>query len=133
MTGICDLGVLLRDMRPELSEKKYVFCTLPIDAFKALADCTPLCVVHEPEGVSLIMEETTAMATGLSYDGTYRKITLQVQSSLQAVGLTAAVSGALADQGISANVVAAYYHDYIFVEMETADQALDVLNRLSLA
>ena len=47
-----------------------------------------------------------------------------MHSALEAVGLTAAVSAALTRHGISANVVAAYYHDHIFVPAEDAERAL---------
>ena len=57
-------------------------------------------------------------------------IVLTVHSSLNAVGLTAAVAGALAAAGISANVVAAHYHDHIFVPSERAVDALAVLEQL---
>jgi hypothetical protein len=43
------------------------------------------------------------------------------------VGLTAAVSAKLATKGISANVIAAYYHDHIFVQSTKAEIALSAL------
>ena len=58
----------------------------------------------------------------------FQPITLSVHSSLEAVGLTAAVSCALAREGISANVVAAY--DHIFVPVANANQALSCLLKL---
>ena len=54
-----------------------------------------------------------------------------MHSSLQAVGLTAAVADALADAGIACNAVAAYYHDHLFVPLDRADEASDILRRLS--
>jgi hypothetical protein len=57
-------------------------------------------------------------------------ITLRVHSSLAAVGLTAAVAAALSDHGISANVVAAYCHDHIFVPADRAEEALAALRSL---
>ena len=54
-----------------------------------------------------------------------------IHSSLEAVGLTAAVSTKLATKGISANVIAAYYHDHIFVSAEKAELALLALKELS--
>ena len=59
----------------------------------------------------------------LAYKGKFKQITLTVHSSLDAVGLTAAVATKVASYGISANVVAAYYHDHIFVQTEKADSA----------
>ncbi|WP_238326176.1 ACT domain-containing protein [Marinomonas sp. S3726] len=52
---------------------------------------------------------------------------MTVHSSLDAVGLTAAVATKLAEHDISANVIAAYYHDHIFVQKEKADAALQAL------
>jgi len=67
----------------------------------------------------------------LSYDAVFNKITLEVHSSLEAVGLTAAISTALTKHNISANIVAAYYHDHIFVPKKKAKVALKVLKQLS--
>ena len=63
----------------------------------------------------------------LAYESKFKQITLTVHSSLDAVGLTAAVATKLSSYGISANVVAAYYHHHIFVQSEKADEALLVL------
>jgi hypothetical protein len=63
----------------------------------------------------------------LAYESKFKQITLTVHSSLDAVGLTAAVATKLSSYGISANVVAAYYHDHIFVQSEKADEALSAL------
>ena len=48
-----------------------------------------------------------------------RRIELRVHSALEAVGLTAAVSGALADAGLTANVVAGAHHDHLLVAADT--------------
>jgi uncharacterized protein len=58
-------------------------------------------------------------------------ITLTIHSSLEAVGLTAAVSQELTNAGISCNVVAAYYHDHLFVAIEDAERAIEVLTAMS--
>jgi hypothetical protein len=58
-------------------------------------------------------------------------ISLTIHSSLAAVGLTAAIASALAEQGISANVVAAYFHDHLFVPWEQRLQAMAVLSALA--
>nr|WP_275889019.1 ACT domain-containing protein [Desulforhopalus vacuolatus] len=64
----------------------------------------------------------------MKYEGVFKGITLTVHSSLEAVGLTAAISSKLAEKGISANVIAAYYHDHIFVQTEKAEMAMEALN-----
>ncbi|MCH8264724.1 MAG: ACT domain-containing protein, partial [Proteobacteria bacterium] len=81
--------------------------------------------------LSLILEQEVADRGGLSYASVFRAITLTVHSSLDAIGLTAAVAGKLAEHGISANVVAASYHDHIFVPRDKAEQALKLLAALS--
>jgi hypothetical protein len=58
-------------------------------------------------------------------------ISLDVHSSLEAVGLTAAFATALGNEGISANVIAAYYHDHIFVPTADAERAVAALKALS--
>ena len=68
---------------------------------------------------------------GLQFEGSFCQITLNVHSSLEAVGLTAAVSAKLSAQGISANVIAAYYHDHIFVQSAKAEMALLALQEFS--
>jgi hypothetical protein len=54
-----------------------------------------------------------------------------VHSSLQAVGLTAAVSTRLAEVGISANIIAASCHDHILVPIEKVEIAMTSLLELS--
>ena len=47
------------------------------------------------------------------------------------MGLTAAVSTALAGAAISCNVLAGFHHDHLFVPADRADEALDVLLALT--
>ena len=54
-------------------------------------------------------------------------LTLTVPSSLEAVGLTAAVSAALARAGIPCNVLAGVRHDHLLVPVARADDAIRVL------
>lgn len=127
MTGITDLAVLLRDMQPALRGGEYVYCTLPRDDARDLAGLHPLGTFLEDEGLTLILDRATADREGLSCSAPMRCITLTVHSALEAVGLTAAVSAALTRHGISANVVAAFYHDHIFVPAADADRAMVAL------
>lgn len=126
MTAITDLDTLLRSMSPQLIECSYVFCSVP----GRLADylvLDPIAIFRETEGLTLVLEHTQAVAAGFAFEGRFRLITLTVHSSLAAVGLTAAVASKLATHGISANVIAAYYHDHIFVQDDKAELAMAVL------
>lgn len=130
MSGITDINELLGSMQPELADQVFVFCTVKgrLDQYVALE---PIATFIEQEGLTLVLTKDKADKANLAYEGLFRKITLTVHSSLDAVGLTAAVSTKLASKGISANVIAAYYHDHIFVSNDKADQALVALRELS--
>ena len=80
--------------------------------------------------MTFILNQKDAINKGIDYQSVYRLITLNIHSSLDAVGLTAAFSAKLAEKNISANVVAAYYHDHIFVPKERAEQALNAILEL---
>jgi hypothetical protein len=90
----------------------------------------PVATFAEAAGLTLVLSAATADSAGMHYDEQFRQITLTVHSSLQAVGLTAAVSTKLTEKGISANVIAAYYHDHIFVPVAQAEQALLALQEM---
>ena len=126
MAGITDLNTLLASLEPVLQPGEFVFCTVHGD-LADFTDLEPVASFLEPEALSLVISRSAADTAGLAYDASFRQITLSVHSSLEAVGLTAAVAGRLAEHGISANVVAAYYHDHVFVPAERAEEALAVL------
>ncbi|WP_310723864.1 ACT domain-containing protein [Streptomyces sp. N2A] len=128
MTGERDLPTLLSGMRPELNEGRYVFTTVRGAIPAGLA---PVVTVAEPEGLTLVLRQEEADRTNLPYDYVAGWITLRVHSALDAVGLTAAVATALADAGLSCNVVAGFHHDHLFVPHEAADEALRRLGELA--
>ena len=132
MSGITDLQTLIGSMEPVLKPDEYVFTTLYDIDWRQIADLQPISVFKEDEGISLVIDRKTADEYDIPYDSVFRLISLHVHSSLDAVGLTAAFSGALGKAGISANVIAAYYHDHIFVPADKADQAVKVLEQLSI-
>jgi uncharacterized protein len=130
MSGETDLARLLTAMNPILREGEYVYCTVEGDA-ASWASLEPIGTFREAEGLTLILERSRADAAGLTYGPALRLVTLSVHSALEAVGLTAAVSAALTREGISANVVAAFYHDHIFVPAADAERAVEALRALS--
>jgi uncharacterized protein len=128
VTGETDLQTLLSGMRPELNPGRYVFTMAEGGVPSGV---TPVVTVAEQEGLTLVVPQADADAAGMAYDYVAGWITLRVHSALAAVGLTAAVSRALADAGLSCNVVAGFHHDHLFVPYEQAEQAMDVLQHLS--
>ena len=122
-----DLTALLRCLRPTLRPGVYVFCTAPADR----TDIPALMTFHEVEGRTLIIEEAVAAAHRLVARYRAAWVELGVPSDLDAVGLLAAVTGALAAAGISCNVVSAVHHDHLFVPAERGAEAVAVLERLS--
>ncbi len=129
MAGETELKALLKTLSPKLIDGAYVFCTITGSMIIDQADIVGS--FKEREGLTIILAKELADKYDLSYPYITAWITLTVHSSLEAVGLTAAFSTALADQGISCNVIAAYYHDHIFVAQKDAAKAMKVLERLS--
>jgi hypothetical protein len=127
MSGEMELETLLRFMKPKLVDGIFVFCSTAELSVERVMALSPIAVYREEEGVSLILTEATARSAGFETEALFRCITLSVHSSLNAVGLTAAVATKLSSHGISANVVAAYYHDHVYVPASRADQALALL------
>ena len=129
MTGEKNLQQLLKTMQPQLNSGDFVFCTITDLSVINIADV--LMLFKEQEGFTIIITKEIADHLQLGYSFIAAWITLTVHSSLEAVGLTAAFSNALAAEGISCNVVAAFYHDHIFVDKENAIKAMTILNQFS--
>jgi len=128
MAGERNLDVLIASMEPVVRDGRYVF--VMVDT--ATAAMLPAeIVVRETEGVTVVVAQAEADARGLPYDYVAGWITLQVHSALDAVGLTAAFAAALAEHGISANVVAGYYHDHLLVPIDDVDLAVIALEDLA--
>jgi hypothetical protein len=130
MTAVSHLPTLLAMMQPVLGADRFVFCTLPSGGWTEVAALDPVAVVREAEALTVVVSLATAQAHGLVTEPAMRMITLGVHSDLEAVGLTAAFATALAEAGISANVVAGYYHDHIFVPDCQSQEAMSALEAL---
>lgn len=123
MTGmpVSELSAMLSGMAPVLDERAWFYVLVegevPAEAFA---------VIREEEGV-------TAILPGERAGMPFARITLMAHSALEGVGLTAAVSGVLAQSGIACNVVAGYHHDHLFVPWERREEALAVLRELAAA
>ncbi|GMB80593.1 ACT domain-containing protein [Shinella zoogloeoides] len=131
MSGITNLDELLATMEPALVAGRFVYASVPASDIAVHLSRGPIGLFREEEGITLILPADAA--EGLAASPPMRMITLTVHSSLEAVGLTAAFATALTKAGISANVVAAYHHDHIFVPERDAERALETLRSLSRA
>lgn len=129
MSGEINLHELLKAMEPKLHEGEYVFCT--VAALQSVDLQKIIFVFKEEEGITIIIEKKLADKLQLSYSFVAAWITLTVHSSLEAVGFTAAFATALAKEGVSCNVVAAFYHDHIFINKNDTVKAMNILTRLS--
>jgi hypothetical protein len=127
--GETNLRKLLKEMKPKLNEGEYVYGT--VESRIEAAQLDPLCMFAEEESVTVILPKDRANSWNLPCSTILAWITLTVHSSLEAVGLTSAVAKALTEAGISCNVVAAYYHDHLFVPTKDATRAMNVLQVLA--
>lgn len=132
MSGIKELSEIMRNLNPILSEEDYIFCSFNNLTAGDLKELEPLGMIREAEGVTLVLDTQTALSRNIkNIQGLFRCITLNVHSSLESVGLTAKVSTKLAEHGISANILAGYYHDHIFVPFGRANDAMAAIKELS--
>lgn len=122
--GETNLRALLAGMTPTLRPETYVFWTLP-PGRSLPPGIAPFATVREDEGLTVVVEHQPGWEP--AGDDAFRAITLSVHSSLNAVGFIAAVTRALADAGIPANVIAGYHHDHLLVPGAHAEHAMTVL------
>ena len=130
MSGtVRDTGAMIAGMDPAPTPGAWVFATDP----PAAAMDHALATIREDEGLSVVLPEDVALAHGLDAAQPMRRIVLRVHSDLEGVGLTAAVAGALAAEGIACNMIAGRHHDHAFVPARDADRALAVLRARAAA
>jgi hypothetical protein len=127
MSGETNLARLLGSLRPAVVPGEFVF----VSGASLDASTRVFATVAEDEGLSQVIARADADALGFDYDFVGGWITLHVHSSLESVGLTSVVSSALADQGISANVIAGRYHDHVLVPHDLVAEALATLAGLA--
>lgn len=121
-----ELAAMLRSLQPMLMEGAFAFCRF--------GDSKPIPEsavgwFREKEGLTVVLPLADAAGRTVDFEAAW--IALGVESSLSSVGLTAAISKALADAGIACNVVAACRHDHLFVPRNRAAEAMEILTNLS--
>ncbi|CAN7212772.1 ACT domain-containing protein [Mesorhizobium sp. LjNodule214] len=130
MPGETDLKKLLATMTPELLAGVHVFVTLP-PGMPVPGALEPVMLFREREGTTLIVLEDETRAAGLDAVFPCRMITLNIHSSLEAVGFLAAITARLARAGMGVNPVSACYHDHLFVPADRAEEAMALLRQLA--
>ncbi|OBT39848.1 hypothetical protein VE00_09107 [Pseudogymnoascus sp. WSF 3629] len=128
--GETDLPTLLSTMTFTLSPTTYVYLTTTLPLPPLLSTLDPILTFREREGTTLITTLDLATAHGHEYTYACRVITLEIHSSLEAVGFMAVISMGLTERGCSANVVSAFFHDHLFVPVGMEGVAMEVLGGL---
>ena len=119
-----DLDRLLTGLAPVVRPVPYVVVETDLDVPAAA-------VIVEDEATTRIVEQAVADADALPYSFVAAWITCTIESDLEAIGMTAAISRALADAGIPCNVLAGSRHDHLLVPWHRRDDAVAVLCELS--
>ena len=129
MTGETDLTTLLRSLKADLIDGIFVFATVPTGQIPP--DLAPRMMFQEAEGTTLILLKDAAQAADLPYEFSSRMITLNIHSSLDAVGFMARIATALGNEGMGVNPVAGFYHDHLFVPNGREQDALRILSQIA--
>ncbi len=132
MSGETDLAVLLRSMKPVLHDEPYGYVVASGQPNPMMVEHA-FAVIREPEGTTLVAKLSQLKRAGLNSPEEWARISLEIHSSLSAVGLTAAFATKLGSRNISANVIVGYYHDHIFVQWNRRHDALQALQEFSQA
>lgn len=124
-----DTTAMIAGMTPVLAEGAWVYCCETDIKQAARLAVKAFATVGEDEGVTLILPVSVAAAEGYDVSLQMARITLNVFSDLEGIGLTAAVAEALVGVGVSCNVVAGYHHDHVFVPVTDAETAVEALKQ----
>jgi uncharacterized protein len=116
-------------MRPELHAEPHGMLSITDETRNPIASAFAL--IREAEGTTIVAQVEQFRKAGLNLNEQWALITLQIHSALSAVGLTAAFATALGQVGISANVIAGFYHDHILVQWDRRHDAMKALQELS--
>ena len=129
MSGELDLEKLMATMSAELHEGVFVFATVKNGQMPT--GVAPRMMFQENEGTTLILLKSEAEAAGLSFEFPSRMITLNVHSSLEAVGFIARIATELAAAGMGVNPVSAFYLDHLFIPDGRQDEAMTLLKAMA--
>ncbi|KAH7033168.1 integron gene cassette protein [Microdochium trichocladiopsis] len=130
--GELSLQRLLATLTARLHPSTYVFAVVRDESkLPPLAKLQMLFREAESEGVTVILTREDAEAHNLEHAFPCKKITLNVNSSLDAVGFMAVIATRLASYDMGVNPVSAFYHDHLFVPLGREDEAMRILAELA--
>lgn len=127
MGGETNLATMLATIQVRRRERSVTLVSIdgPIELGNGIE-----ALMMESEGTTVVatLEEAERRGWPIGFEAAW--LTIEIHSSLEAVGLTAAMSAVLTEHGISCNVLAGYYHDHLLVPVDRADEAMKVLESL---
>ncbi len=129
-SGSTDLSAMLDSLRVSVRPVPYVVVALTNHDQIPTVGGDIGAVIEEAEGFTVVSTLSRAAHEGWRHDFVASWLTLEVHSSLEAVGLTAAFSRQLGRAGIPCNVIAGFFHDHILVPVDKADAAVAVIEAL---
>lgn len=128
--GELSLSKLLSTLTTTLHSTIYVFATFTESAKLPLFSETQM-LFKESEGVTAIVGREYAEAHNIEHFFPCKMISLNVTSSLEAVGFMAVIATKLAAKGIGCNPVSGFYHDHIFVPLGKEDESVEVIAKVA--
>jgi hypothetical protein len=129
MTGETNLNELIKSMSAVLVDGLYVFATIQPD--QNPPDIEPRMTFKEAEGTTYILLKSEAETCGLAYEFPCRMITLNIHSSLEAVGFIARIATELAKHDMGVNPVSGFFHDHLFVPDGREVDAINILREMA--
>ncbi len=128
IVGETDLQRLLAGLAPELAARPRAIRSQPAGE---AAPADAIMLFREQEGVTVVVAVDDAAVNHAQDELLWAQIILRIHSSLEAVGMLAAIASALAARDIPCNAVSAYYHDHLFVPWGRRDDALSALRAIT--
>lgn len=128
MSGETDLGRILGSLAVRQREGVFVFATIPHG--EPLPDVAIAAMVSESEGTSVVIALEAAEEADLPYEFEAAWLTLVNHTSLEAVGVTASLTTALAVRGIACNVIAGFHHDHVLIPIGRVEDAIRAIDQV---
>ncbi|KAI9150080.1 hypothetical protein HJFPF1_09834 [Paramyrothecium foliicola] len=128
--GELSLNTLLATLTTTLHPTTYVFTTIRDEAkLPPLAEMQLF--FRETEGLTAIVSLEYARAHDLEYFFPCKMISLNVTSSLEAVGFMAVLATELAKKNMGVNPVSGFYHDHLFIPEGREEEAVAILDEVA--